>query len=348
MSFATGEQVDPKLVEAPTVPIFNQTNVPTRLEDPLCDCVTFKICTACKQSKPINTFGKLHASSDGHTTRCMDCTKLFKKYTLVERYKLAIKTIVDYISIHDGVEGTITDVKAKIDALAIKNKINVNDPYIWPTSLSGFSKMIFKNKDNFKNINGIKIESYRAGGDGKRLIRISKELYNEPISTSSEGSELVNSININNNRICNRCNIEKPLSEYYKDPHGRGGYKGSCKVCDLKRSKERKLMNKTTPPTTNISNNVVVKYCSKCKLSKPLVEFGTNPTTKDGYQYHCKKCRNEYYNSHYGKNIKPTTNNNIMNNNPNMYSNVLFCVMCGKKKIKQEARFCGYCGEPLS
>ena len=37
------------------------------------------------------------------------------------------------------------------------------------------------------------------------------------------------------------------------------------------------------------------KECTGCKISKELTEFSKNKTTKDGFQYSCKQCRNGFY-----------------------------------------------------
>ena len=47
---------------------------------------------------------------------------------------------------------------------------------------------------------------------------------------------------VTNNQIvtkkCKKCNSEKPLSEFYKHPTSKGGYRRICKVCH---SKERRI-----------------------------------------------------------------------------------------------------------
>ena len=36
------------------------------------------------------------------------------------------------------------------------------------------------------------------------------------------------------------------------------------------------------------------KQCTKCKKTKPLNDFHSNRTAKDGHSYHCKECHNKY------------------------------------------------------
>ena len=39
---------------------------------------------------------------------------------------------------------------------------------------------------------------------------------------------------------------------------------------------------------------MITKRCSKCKEIKPLSEFSTDRSRKDGLQFHCKKCYSQY------------------------------------------------------
>lgn len=49
-------------------------------------------------------------------------------------------------------------------------------------------------------------------------------------------------------------------------------------------------------------NNSTLKYCSKCKVEKPLSEFHRNINSNDGFHSHCKECKslrrkNDYQNN---------------------------------------------------
>ena len=38
-----------------------------------------------------------------------------------------------------------------------------------------------------------------------------------------------------------------------------------------------------------------MKTCTKCKIEKPLKDFGNEKRVKDGKQARCKECTKEYY-----------------------------------------------------
>ena len=45
-----------------------------------------------------------------------------------------------------------------------------------------------------------------------------------------------------------------------------------------------------------------MKTCTKCGETKPLSEFSADDAYKDGYQSHCKACKNAYQRARYAKN----------------------------------------------
>ena len=60
-----------------------------------------------------------------------------------------------------------------------------------------------------------------------------------------------------------------------------------------------------------------MKYCTKCKTSKPLSEYWKNRSTKDGYQLWCKPCWYELTSSKLsgksrGKYLRMRRNGNLM------------------------------------
>jgi len=50
-----------------------------------------------------------------------------------------------------------------------------------------------------------------------------------------------------------------------------------------------------------MSEQVILKRCSKCKITKPLDQFRKCASTKDGLRYWCNGCEKEYQQSEKGK-----------------------------------------------
>lgn len=54
-------------------------------------------------------------------------------------------------------------------------------------------------------------------------------------------------------RICKICKREKTINHYYKQPTGKGGYSGKCKICYLE-YKRQWLLGKGEPAVDKPSN----------------------------------------------------------------------------------------------
>ena len=81
-------------------------------------------------------------------------------------------------------------------------------------------------------------------------------------------------------KICKKCNIEKPLSEFYvyiRKRTGMAEYSGNCKKCIRKPKKEFK------PGFKRCTNNKI-----SCEKIKPIEEF------EEG-RSQCKKCKNKQH-----------------------------------------------------
>lgn len=79
-------------------------------------------------------------------------------------------------------------------------------------------------------------------------------------------------------RICYKCKIEKPESDFYKSSHTNGGLSSYCKKCHNKWTMDRKRIYK---------ERLVEKFgnkCEKCGYDKCIgaLEFHhVDPSTKD-------------------------------------------------------------------
>lgn len=89
-------------------------------------------------------------------------------------------------------------------------------------------------------------------------------------------------------KICTKCKIEKPESEFYKNINN--GLNSSCKKCerDYKSIKKYGFI-KEKPIIVN-----GFKLCSKCNIIKEKNDFTPQKTGKDKLGSICKKCRTIY------------------------------------------------------
>jgi hypothetical protein len=93
-------------------------------------------------------------------------------------------------------------------------------------------------------------------------------------------------------KVCRKCNIDLPLSEYHK-PDKNGYYDYKCRKCYKEEYRETKGAEAAE---RNKLKKVMleekgVKECSVCKLELPLSNFKKN--NKGNYIYCCRGCSNE-------------------------------------------------------
>lgn len=94
-------------------------------------------------------------------------------------------------------------------------------------------------------------------------------------------------------RVCSKCKIEKPLSEFRKMKRCKGGYGGQCKICCNTRDKELRTSYKTADIFRFIESGEILpkkyfKILKKIGSKKFLVKKGTeNYDTKSIYLLEC-------------------------------------------------------------
>lgn len=81
-------------------------------------------------------------------------------------------------------------------------------------------------------------------------------------------------------KICSKCNIEKPISEFWKRKETRDGYRTDCKDC---------IKNKNS-----YINDIFFKVCGKCKVEKTSDKFSKSKYGKNGVYSICKECKKQY------------------------------------------------------
>ena len=80
-------------------------------------------------------------------------------------------------------------------------------------------------------------------------------------------------------KICNKCHVEKPLTEFYKDTSLKCGYRGQCKLC----------VNPGTGANSTISLTSI-RTCNTCNLIKPITEYHKGKRNPGGFCSECKQC----------------------------------------------------------
>ena len=78
-------------------------------------------------------------------------------------------------------------------------------------------------------------------------------------------------------KVCKKCGVEKPLTDFHLSKGGYLGRRARCKAC----------VSTKKPRTDNIDP----KVCNKCGISKPLIEYNYEKN-RDRYRGECKSCKN--------------------------------------------------------
>ena len=87
-------------------------------------------------------------------------------------------------------------------------------------------------------------------------------------------------------KICTKCKEEKELCNFTKNKNHKDGLEYFCKSCKKDYQESKKLKNYAEASS---------KTCSKCKLDKPLSEYGKCTACFLKVKPSCKKCRNLEY-----------------------------------------------------
>lgn len=109
-----------------------------------------------------------------------------------------------------------------------------------------------------------------------------------------------------NMKVCSRCKQEKPITDFYKNNNNKSGLDSHCKSChntriNERRRKQRKALRELTKAIPSEVIPLRTKVCNICKQEKPITEFYTNTTKKDGLDSYCKPCRNIMQRDRYRK-----------------------------------------------
>ncbi|GAA4148532.1 endonuclease VII domain-containing protein [Actinomadura keratinilytica] len=97
---------------------------------------------------------------------------------------------------------------------------------------------------------------------------------------------------------CRDCGQEKPVSEFWKRKASPDGLALYCKECfGLRNAKsyrgaQARLGKQARPYRRHSAVPEGMKYCPRCKETKPVEGFGRNRAEKSGLAAYCKPCHN--------------------------------------------------------
>lgn len=92
-------------------------------------------------------------------------------------------------------------------------------------------------------------------------------------------------------KLCSRCNILKPLSEFHKHAGHKDGYASRCRRCRQEIRYPDAVKNRQEKEQLKKSGQ---KQCWMCQETKPLSEFFNNASGHDGKTSLCKICHAAY------------------------------------------------------
>lgn len=99
-------------------------------------------------------------------------------------------------------------------------------------------------------------------------------------------------------RICSKCGLSKPISEFHKDKKGRDGHSSRCKECAKKHVKQwahNKFSDRFKRSEAEKSERALLleqgqKKCSRCGEVKSIDDYYQDSRKKDGLYGKCKAC----------------------------------------------------------
>lgn len=156
-------------------------------------------------------------------------------------------------------------------------------------------------------------------------------------------------------KVCNKCHIEKPISEFYKRNDTSDGLHVYCKRCVMDYNNTyRKKSNRGKIRLRNKDySDVTEQECSNCRIIKPLSDFAKDKNRVIGYRKVCKSCTNEQQRIRY-QDKNGTRRKYLIENRDDrleMYREIKYKKMYGLSldevtKMHEECNYkCAICGE---
>lgn len=143
-------------------------------------------------------------------------------------------------------------------------------------------------------------------------------------------------------RICTKCGIDKPLTEFHRNAKGRYGRQSRCMSCARDHrvlwENNRELLAEKRAAEARAKAELLAdgrKQCRRCIKVKSLEDFHRLKTSKDGYYSYCAECAREAVGATYEANPRSQHDSNLRKYNINSehYDHLLYDVQGGKCAI---------------
>ena len=90
-------------------------------------------------------------------------------------------------------------------------------------------------------------------------------------------------------KLCVKCKVEKPITEFYKAKESKFGVHSYCKLCHNEHNRIKNGYNERV--YVEIKDGK--KVCSMCKEIKPIEEFCISNSARFGLSSPCKQCQSD-------------------------------------------------------
>ncbi|MCL1496242.1 hypothetical protein CO583_01790 [Parasaccharibacter sp. TMW2.1882] len=95
-------------------------------------------------------------------------------------------------------------------------------------------------------------------------------------------------------KVCRKCGIEKPLSDFVKRKSSPDGRRTFCKACLNMELREQRQPKVNHPPNLSAVVANGKKGCSQCEEMLPVSRFAVSSSRKCGLQSRCRDCEKDY------------------------------------------------------
>jgi hypothetical protein len=103
-------------------------------------------------------------------------------------------------------------------------------------------------------------------------------------------------------RVCKRCKIDKPITEFWKDDSNKTyGHMSTCIECK-KELHEIKVYPRVVKRKIKYNDEPGFLTCRKCGVKQPLTEFNKDKSINGGFRPICKKCISAHDKKYYAEN----------------------------------------------